>query len=79
MQKVPDFKTAASFLNFSLPGVMWIVLAVAVVICAIITAILIYHWRMYGMHNRRIMLAELVYIIVSIIIIIVAAVSITLV
>lgn len=42
---------------------MWLFLAVGVVVFIIASAILLYHWRKYGMGNKNILLAEIVYLV----------------
>ena len=46
-------------------GVLGIVLLLFLVVYGIISSILFYHWRRYGMHSGAVVFAELVFILVS--------------
>jgi hypothetical protein len=62
--------------NFEIPPIaMWGIFGIFFLIFATISAVLIYHWRRYGMRNRSIVLAEVVYLSVSALIIIGAITS----
>ena len=47
------------------PIVLWGVLGLFLVAFVIVSAMLIYHWRRYGMRNHSIILAEIIYLSVS--------------
>lgn len=63
-------------LPFPLSNVLWGIFAVALIVFAISSTVLLYHWRSYGMNNKKILFAQTLYITVSIGIIIVAIISI---
>ena len=45
--------------------IVWIFFILFCAGYAVITGILIYHWRKYGMSNKKILLAESIFLIVS--------------
>mgnify|MGYP001580052710 CR=1 len=51
----------------NLPIFWWLVFALAMAVFVSISLVLLYHWRMYGIKSRRIIIAETVYFIVSVI------------
>jgi len=60
------------------PKILWAAFAIIAGIYAIISIILFYHWSRYGMNNRYIYLAEGIFVVVSIILLLVAVGSIVL-
>lgn len=42
--------------------VVWLVFVIACALAALLSAVLFFHWRMYGMKNYRIILAELIFL-----------------
>jgi len=44
-------------------NVLWIIFGLLVFIFLIVSAILLFHWRRYGMKNSRIILSETIYLI----------------
>lgn len=51
---------------FKSPKVLWYVIGFVFLIYAIISCILLYHWRKYGMHGKLIKGAEILYFSVSV-------------
>lgn len=49
--------------------VIWIIFGLFMVIYTIVSGILIYHWRKYGMKTRPIIVAETIYIMISLVLI----------
>ncbi|MFO0718858.1 MAG: hypothetical protein U0522_02435 [Candidatus Paceibacterota bacterium] len=43
--------------------IVWLVFVVACAIAGLFSAVLFFHWRMYGMKNYRIVLAEMVFLV----------------
>lgn len=58
--------------------IIWVFFALFFIGYAIITGILIYHWRKYGMSNKYIILAESLFLIVSVILLVLAFISLSL-
>lgn len=58
--------------------IIWVLFALFIIGYAIITGILIYHWRKYGMSNKNIILAETLFLIVSGILFVLAFISLSL-
>lgn len=56
--------------------ILWVIFGLFFLLYAIISAVLIYHWRAYGMSSRAIILAETVFIIVSLVLFSLAVISI---
>ena len=60
-------------ININLPdiainkGSLWIVLLVFFTIYWLIAAILFFHWTKYGLGNKRIILAETTFVLVSVV------------
>ncbi len=53
------------------PTFLWIIFGLAVVITAIFSIALLYHWREYAsVHHKKLVLAEKVYLIVTIVLLI---------
>lgn len=46
-------------------SVLWPIFGLVLVIYAIVSLILVYHWRRYALHNKRVAFAEMLYFIVS--------------
>lgn len=46
---------------------LWVIFALFLVGYSIVSAILIYHWRKYGMNNKNIVFAETLFLIVSVV------------
>jgi hypothetical protein len=44
---------------------LWLVLVIFLSIYAIVSIVLFYHWRKYGMKNKSILLAEGLFVVVS--------------
>ncbi len=42
--------------------IVWLVFVVACAIAGLFSAVLFFHWRMYGMKNYKIVLAELIFL-----------------
>ncbi len=58
--------------NFSVQidrGVVWLIFVIACALFTLFSAILLFHWEKYGMNNYRIVLAEIIYFVVSALII----------
>lgn len=49
--------------------IVWLVFVVACAIAGLFSAVLFFHWRMYGMKNYRIVFAEIIFIVVTVLII----------
>jgi len=58
---------------FSFSGVLWIFFILFMIFYLIVSAVLLYHWQTYGMRNRNIQFAKIVYIIVSAFLVIMSA------
>ncbi len=62
-----------SSLHFNITrDLVWLVFVIACVISGLLAAVLFFHWRMYGMKNYRIVLAEIVFLVGTILIIMLA-------
>ncbi len=59
-------------------SILWVILGIAFFVYLIVTLILVYHWRTYGMKSRRIFYAQILYFIGSVIIFGIAITSIML-
>lgn len=46
---------------------LWVIFALFFIGYVIVSGVLIYHWRKYGMNNKNIVFAETLFIIVSVI------------
>ena len=55
---------------------LWIFLAVFFIVYLILSSVLIYHWRIYGMNTKAVYLAQAVFLIASALLFISAIVSI---
>ena len=51
---------------------LWGLFGVFFIVFVILSVVLIYHWQRYGMSNKKIILAQSVYLIVSLVFIVVA-------
>jgi hypothetical protein len=70
-----------SFSDFSLlhtSSLLWILLGITFAIFVLVSLVLFYHWQMYGLRNKRIYAAKIVYLIGSVVIFMVALASISL-
>ena len=47
-------------------GVLWSIFGLVLVIYIVVSLVLLYHWRQYSLHNKRVIFAETAYFIVSI-------------
>lgn len=56
--------------------VLWVLFVIAVFIFAVISSVLVYHWRAYGMRNHSIVFAQSLYISVSLLLLVGAVFSI---
>lgn len=59
--------------SFSVQFGPWVVIAIFIGVCflfSLITAILVYHWTKYGLGNKRIFAALVIYFVVSILILV---------
>jgi hypothetical protein len=72
--KFPEFSniSMASFINVPL---LTILLGLFFVIYIIISAVLIYHWKAYGMKSRGVLLAESLFLFVSLVLFVVSITS----
>lgn len=70
-----------SFSNFTLiaitPDIMLMVLGVFLFFYAIVSVVLFYHWSAYGMHSHGIVIGKTVFSVFSVVLILVAWLSIT--
>ena len=69
-----------SFPAFSLsflasPSILMVLLAFFFVFYCIISAILMYHWSAYGMRNPGILIAESLFVLISLVLFMVASLS----
>jgi hypothetical protein len=67
------------FINSSIhisKGVLGIVLVLFLVVYGVVSAVLFYHWRRYGMHSGAVVLAELIFVLVSALLIYMAIIGI---
>lgn len=66
LQLISDFFSPERFIGFvQSPKALWYVLGFVFLIYAVLSCILVYHWRTYGMKSRLIIRAEITYFIVS--------------
>jgi hypothetical protein len=67
MDYIDPFESLSAYnIHIDLHGwILWIVLGVFLLIYGVIGAILLYHWGKYGMKNHNVILAELLFILVS--------------
>lgn len=52
----------ASLVNIG-PNILWLFFGVLVFVFLIVSAVLLFHWRRYGMKNKRIVVSELIYLV----------------
>lgn len=57
------------------PEVLWIAFGIVVIIVAILSAILVYHWRQYGMGKRIFYQVEWLYLAGAIVLTVVALIA----
>lgn len=62
-------------MEFSLSSIMWAIFVVTMMFFVGASAILIYHWRTYGLTSKQVISAEVVYLSVSVILIAFAVIS----
>jgi len=55
------FSELSIFSTFITPSVMWVIVVFIVSVYCLFTAILVFHWRQYGMDNSRIAWAYIIY------------------
>lgn len=58
------------------PRILWVIFAIVVSIFGVISAILLFHWKRYGMNNARIVISETIYLIGGGVFILIALLSI---
>lgn len=58
--------------------ILWVILAVIFLLYAIMSFVLLYHWRNYGMGSRIIFRAEIIYFAVSFVLFVLAIIFISL-
>lgn len=51
---------------------LWSVFGIVLLVYLVTSGILLFHWRKYGMRNKKVILAELVYFLVSVPIVLIA-------
>ena len=56
----------------ALKTVLWPIFAIIVVVYVIVSVVLLYHWRRYALHNKRVAFAETLYFLVSVVALVVA-------
>ncbi len=72
----PDF----SKINFSVfvsKPILYLLLALFFIVYAILASILFFHWRAYGMRSKSILIAETLFLFVSLILFVTAGVTLT--
>lgn len=69
------FMDVAFLSSMNIGAFAWIMFLIVFIVWVIISIVLLYHWRMYGLKNKVVIFVETVYIVVSIVVITGALVS----
>ena len=73
---VPKFSNINFSIILSRP-ILLILLVVFFLIYAILSGVILYHWKSYGMKGRGVILAETLFLFVSLVLFVIAGVSMT--